>query len=111
MTAGGQGVDNPAPIVDGFRPRGRPSDCERPSTHESHDDEAGVAPPILRVFSQPNTEGAIMTLPPDVVTRPCACGRSVTASRTAPYDGVSHHNRTPEHRAWWKDQREAWGEE
>lgn len=51
-----------------------------------------------------------MTLPPDVVTRMCVCGRTVTASRTAPYDGVSRHNRTPEHRAWWAHEREAWGE-
>jgi hypothetical protein len=59
------------------------------------------------VFSPP-----LVTLPPDVVARPCACGLWVTASRTAPTDGVSRHNRTPAHRAWWVRVRGEWqGEE
>jgi hypothetical protein len=53
-------------------------------------------------------EYAGRALPPDVLTRPCACGRSLKASRTAPFDGVSRHARTPEHRSWWASVRDAW---
>jgi hypothetical protein len=87
---------------------GVPGSSAASSTRESHDVGRVVAPSIIRVFSQPNTEGAAMTLPPDVLTRPCACGRSVTASRSAPFTAVSHHNRSPEHSRWWARVRDEW---
>lgn len=36
-----------------------------------------------------------------IVSRPCACGRRVSASRHDPGPGVAAHNATPEHQAWW----------
>ena len=112
MTSGAPGVDNRGPIVEGFRFGGRRPGYPRSSTRESQCYEGSVAPPILRVFSQPNTEGALMTLPPDVLTRPCACGRPVTASRSAPFTAVRNHNRSPEHSHWWERVQDEWqGEE
>ena len=101
-------VDNPARNVDGFGPGGRLPGYARSSTRETQDYGRSVAPSILRVTSQPNIEGGIMTLPPDVLTRPCACGRPVTASRSAPFTAVSHHNRSPEHSHWWARVRDEW---
>jgi hypothetical protein len=36
-----------------------------------------------------------------LVSRPCACGQSVTASPHDPAPGVAAHNRTYGHREWW----------
>ncbi len=58
-----------------------------------------VAPPA------PLTLGVLMS-------RPCACGTPVTASRLDPGPGVTEHNRTAAHREWWARVRLQWqGEE
>jgi hypothetical protein len=49
-----------------------------------------------------------MILPPDVVTRPCACGASLTASRTSPFGVIDRHNRSVRHRRWWASVRDDW---
>ena len=36
-----------------------------------------------------------------LMSRPCACGTPVTASRLDPGPGVAEHNRTAAHREWW----------
>ena len=47
-----------------------------------------------------------------VLSRPCACGTRVTASRHDPGPGVAEHNRTAPHREWWGRVRGQWqGEE
>ena len=43
-----------------------------------------------------------------VVSRPCACGTRIRASRHDPAPGVAAHNRTPAHRAWWERVRGDW---
>jgi hypothetical protein len=49
-----------------------------------------------------------MMLPPDVVTRTCACGASLTASRTSPFGVIDRHNRSVRHRRWWASVRDDW---
>jgi hypothetical protein len=68
----------------------------------------GERPRYLAVSSQPNTGSAPMMLPPDVVTRPCACGASLTASRTSPFGVIDRHNRSVRHRRWWASVRDDW---
>ncbi len=47
-----------------------------------------------------------------LVSRPCACGTHVTASRHDPTPGIREHNATATHRAWWERVRGEWqGEE
>ena len=48
---------------------------------------------------------------PHLETRRCACGGWVTADPRRPYQGVARHNATIEHASWWREEREAWGEE
>jgi hypothetical protein len=56
---------------------------------------AGRIPPLASALPP---EGS---LPAGViVSRPCACGIRVTASRLDPGPGVREHNATAEHRAW-----------
>ena len=51
-------------------------------------------------------------LPQGFVTRPCACGQPVTASRLDPAPGVREHNETAAHVRWWARARGIWqGEE
>jgi hypothetical protein len=53
------------------------------------------------------------SLPPGVlVTRPCACGTPVTASRHDPAPGVAAHIAMTAHRRWWARVEAEWqGEE
>ena len=47
-----------------------------------------------------------------LVSRRCACGGLVTASRLDPGPGVADHNRAAAHREWWERVRVQWqGEE
>lgn len=48
----------------------------------------------------------------EIMTRPCACGTPVTASRLDPWPGVAAHNATAVHTRWWACVRGQWqGEE
>jgi hypothetical protein len=64
----------------------------------SLDERISVLPAVAVGWGHPSTlETSRMRV------RPCVCGRSVRADRWMPADGVAHHNRTREHRAWRQD--------
>ena len=64
---------------------------------------ASRIPPLASALPPPGA------LPAGVlISRACACGTRLTASRHEPAPGVAEHNATAAHAAWWARARGEW---